>query len=314
LLSNGRNTARIEIPTGASLERNAFDAFLVEQAIRAGAAFLAPATAVATALQPASRRVLIRHGGARWALRARAVIAADGLGSRWMSSDAALADRITAGARVGVSALLHCGASALQADAIHMQVSAAGYAGVVCRSESEIHVAACVDLSAVRSAGLTFVMRELLARWRLSGLDLDAARWRGTPYLSHQRSHFSAPRCFVIGDAASYSEPFTGEGMHWAMSGGERVARYALAAAQSSDFGTSAPEWDAFYRGTMLRRQRPSRWLARLLRMPRSARGLVDLIKACPGISGRVAARIHATGWDGAAHRKSGAVGKEKLA
>lgn len=58
---------------------------------------------------------------------------------------------------------------------------------------------------------------------------LHAARWRGTPRLTCARA-VGGERLFVVGDAAGYVEPFTGQGIAWALAGGAAVAPLALAA------------------------------------------------------------------------------------
>ena len=46
---------------------------------------------------------------------------------------------------------------------------------------------------------------------------LEVAEWRGTPLLTRQTRPLAANRCLIVGDAAEYAEPFTGEGIGWAM-------------------------------------------------------------------------------------------------
>lgn len=54
--------------------------------------------------------------------------------------------------------------------------------------------------------------------------------WRGTPALTRRRTRISEERVFVLGDAAGYVEPFTGEGMAWALASGAAVAPLAARA------------------------------------------------------------------------------------
>ncbi|MFM9170747.1 MAG: hypothetical protein ACKOTD_11730, partial [Phycisphaerales bacterium] len=56
---------------------------------------------------------------------------------------------------------------------------------------------------------------------------VDAARWRGTPALTRRRACVAAPRILVTGDAAGYVEPFTGEGLGWAIATGAAAGRLA---------------------------------------------------------------------------------------
>ena len=47
---------------------------------------------------------------------------------------------------------------------------------------------------------------------------------RGTASLTRQTRPIAGERFFVLGDATGYIEPFTGEGMAWAMVSGQAIA------------------------------------------------------------------------------------------
>jgi flavin-dependent dehydrogenase len=59
-------------------------------------------------------------------------------------------------------------------------------------------------------------------------IDLLNSKWQGTNLLTRQRAKISGRRLFVIGDACGYAEPFTGEGMYWALRSGMDVSPLAL--------------------------------------------------------------------------------------
>ena len=62
-------------------------------------------------------------------------------------------------------------------------------------------------------------------------------QWRGTPPLTRRAPSLAAERVFVLGDAAGYVEPFTGEGMAWALASARPWPRWPAAAA------ALAPAW-----------------------------------------------------------------------
>jgi flavin-dependent dehydrogenase len=71
----------------------------------------------------------------------------------------------------------------------------------------------------------------------------------------------------ALGDAAGYIEPFTGEGMAWALAQGRAVAPLAARAARqwSPDYGRA---WCTEYEEMMRQRQRWCRRVATTLRHP----------------------------------------------
>jgi flavin-dependent dehydrogenase len=85
----------------------------------------------------------------------------------------------------------------------------------------------------------------------------------------------------VLGDAAGYVEPFTGEGMAWAM-------RSALAAADLAAegwTGAAGPRWERMHRQMVGGRQRRCRALTMLLRAPRLVRAAVRILEHAPAFA-----------------------------
>ena len=130
-----------------------------------------------------------------------------------------------------------------------MAVGRGGYAGIVRLEDGRIDVAAALEPQAVARAGRPHAAIAALLQESLSaaGLRLDiaavnAAHVRATPALTHRAPLVagSQGRLCRIGDAAGYVEPFTGEGMGWALVSGRLLAEAILAggspAAIASDF------------------------------------------------------------------------------
>src|SRR5262249_33511157 len=57
--------------------------------------------------------------------------------------------------------------------------------------------------------------------------------WHGTPTLTRQPARPAGARVLAVGDAAGYVEPFTGEGIGWAMASGAAVVPVAIRAVRS---------------------------------------------------------------------------------
>src|SRR5205823_821006 len=84
--------------------------------------------------------------------------------------------------------------------------------------------------------------------------------------------------------AAGYVEPFTGEGIAWALAAGRAVAPLALRAARRWQ-PSVAREWEARYRRVVVRRQYACRAAAAVLRHPLLARALIRLLAHVPALA-----------------------------
>jgi flavin-dependent dehydrogenase len=105
--------------------------------------------------------------------------------------------------------------------------------------------------------------------------------WRGTPALTRSARRLAAERVFVLGDAAGYIEPFTGEGMAWALTSAAAVAPLAARAAAHWR-PTLAREWTACHARIVGGRQFVCRAAATVLRYPRLVRILIGVLARAP--------------------------------
>ena len=130
-------------------------------------------------------------------------------------------------------------------------------------------------------------MSETLASAGVPMFDVPASfRWRGAPPLTRRRALIARGRVFVAGDAAGYIEPFTGEGMGWAIDSGIALAPLAIEKLHRAEFD-AAGAWIDRYARIVGRRQRVCALLAACLRRPRLTRCAVRLlgffpVAACP--------------------------------
>jgi len=113
-----------------------------------------------------------------------------------------------------------------QSETIYMACGAGGYVGLVRLEDGRLNIAAAFDSQALRAVGhagrlATNILRE-------AGLppvpDILQRAWKGTPRLTRHANLLTAERLFVLGDAASFVEPFTGEGISWALRSAIAVA------------------------------------------------------------------------------------------
>jgi flavin-dependent dehydrogenase len=90
-------------------------------------------------------------------------------------------------------------------------------------------------------------------------------------------------RLFFVGDSASYAEPFTGEGISWAIESASQLAPLVIAGVNQ---WTPAIErhWQA-HQEKLWRRQKLSLMLCKLLRYPTLTRTMVSVLSGIPAAS-----------------------------
>lgn len=275
--------------SGVVLSREALDSALVQAAIAAGAHFLpqaraawAPGEGTAGALRLAS----VPPGGAA-AVRAECVLAADGLGGQLLARSGLGEARVAPGARIGLGAVSPEAPAGYRAGTVYMACGARGYVGVVRLEDGRLDVAAALDTEYVRgSGGPGRAVPPLLEAAGLPPVPgLAGLTWRGTPALTRRAPRLAGERLFVLGDAAGYVEPFTGEGMAWALAAGLAVA--PLAAEAARDWRPAlASAWAATYRRVVARRQYLCRAAAAALRHPSLAGAVVRILGRVPALAG----------------------------
>jgi flavin-dependent dehydrogenase len=293
-LAAGGAYADVRLPTGAGLSREGLDTALAAEAVRAGATFL-PGTA-ATLLPlggTADRRALrLRHGRQEGMVEARVVLAASGLGSKLEDgtsepADGAAAHAWSPGSRVGAGVMIPRAAPGYEPRTIYMACGADGYVGQTVVEDGRVDMAAALDPMAVKRAGGTGELAEaILARAGFPPIPgLASLTWKGTPHLTRQAPTLGGERLFVVGDAAGYVEPFTGEGMAWAFVGSSLVAPLALRAARRGWDPELLVRWRGAYHRKVTRRQIVCRATADVLRRPVGTGVMVRVLSVAPWLA-----------------------------
>src|SRR5690606_21348159 len=145
-----------------------------------------------------------------------------------------------------------------------------GYVGLARAERGLMNVAAAIDASAVsRDTPLHEVLRSILLSAGLDAAALpESIALRGTRPITQHATKLAGERLFVVGDAAGYVEPFTGEGMAAAIEGA--IALAPLAQQAVSNYGEQqAAAWQSQQTHRMRARQRACRMIAWGVRHPR---------------------------------------------
>lgn len=281
-LAAGRRRASLDHPLGVALSRDAFDAALIEAAVAAGADFLPGASAT---LAPGGVRLKMDDG-----LRdvtARFVVSATGLGDGLFPAD--VRAKPSPRSKVGAGTILDAAPAGYEPGRIFMACGAGGYVGLVVLEDGRLDVAAALDPTAVRKAGGPGALAaSILASTRLPAVaGLADARWRGTPALSRSPGRVVEGTTFRVGDSAGYVEPFTGEGMAWALAGGEALA------ATLADDPAPAVRWPIEHRRLVRDRQFACRAVAAVLRSRPTTGLMAAALELRPSLARPILAAMH---------------------
>ncbi len=288
----------LDLPTGVAIDRASFDAALVESAIVAGAAFLPETMAVVEVDSPAttaSRTVLLSHNGREnMRAQARIVLAADGLGRASVRNIEAFGRRVARQSRVGLGVSVTEVKEAYGSGTIYMAVGRSGYVGLVRTADGRLNVAAAVDPCALKATdNSTQLINEILCDAGMPALtSLNGRNCRGTLPLTRSSRRLAAARIFLLGDAAGYVEPFTGEGMGWAMSSAVSVVPYVIRLLQAWD-ERCAGAWESAQRRQLWSGQIACRVLAGMLRRPQAVSLALSVLTAMPSLASPIVRRVH---------------------
>lgn len=270
------------------IAREILDDRLVRAARDAGAALLWPASATVT--DDGDVRLTTTSGDV--VVRSRRVIAADGIGGRALREHADLRWRVRQGSLLGAATRALKAPVELPAGRVVMIAGRAGYLGLVRLADGDIDAALAARPSAVRSlGGPAGVARHLVTRARGDTTALDGATWKGTPLLTRRRRRRAAGAVFTCGDAGSYREPFTGEGMSWAIA--DAAALSALLVTRWDDADAALVHAWNHRAGVVRRRERGCAIVGAVVRRPILAHAGGILATRFAGAASRVAARLY---------------------
>ncbi len=275
-LAAGGRCAVVRLPGGVALSREAFDVALIDAARTAGATFQPGTRVQMIESETDTEGVPLSNG-----FRAKVVIVADGLNGRARAHSTV----VKPNSRIGAGAILCEAPANYEAGTIHMASGRGGYVGLVRLEDGRLDVAAAFDAAFVHEHGLAKAASAILQSSGLPPLPgLLGADWKGTPPLTRGPVRVAGPRWFAIGDAAGYIEPFTGEGMAWAMASAVAVAPLVERCIQDGP-ADLAYEWTALHRTCVGKRQWACRAMAWTLKRPRLCRVAVRGLRLLPALA-----------------------------
>ena len=272
-LAAGRLHAVVPLPGGMALSRDAFDAALADEAVKAGVTFRGGMSVANGRVYPGRASITVHATG--------------------LSGNTA---RPVRGSRVGAGVIVPAALAPefFAPGTIYMATGRGGYVGLVRLEDNRLDLAAALDPAFVRSAGGPAQAARLILKetnWPVPDA-LEELPWKGTPPLTRKPDAIAGPGWFAVGDAAGYVEPFTGEGMAWAVMSAAALAPIAVRAAEGWD-ARFAREWTHVHHRLVGRRMRACRWVARGLRSPLVTRFAVRALNIAPLLSRPLVAALN---------------------
>ncbi|CAG0987762.1 hypothetical protein PHYC_02118 [Phycisphaerales bacterium] len=282
LVADGRRWS-IRLDGFRSISRGRLDAAVVEAAARAGAALCTGTRAT----RDERGHLTLESPGSSATIRTRVLIAADGLAGNLLSHDPRFAWRDSFSAHVGIGAIVPGMGLPARAGAITMLCSPLGYVGLAPLSDGFVSIAAALAPRFIsKLGGPSDTVGEIARRAGFDPAPFAAIRFRGTPPLTRRRAAVEADGVLVIGDAAGYVEPFTGEGMTWAALSARACVPFAMAMLEDR---ACPGEWTRALRDLLAARRLRCRVIAAGLRSSSVLGAAMALGSRAPGVGDAIA-------------------------
>jgi 2-polyprenyl-6-methoxyphenol hydroxylase-like FAD-dependent oxidoreductase len=200
------------------------------------------------------------------------------------------------GSRIGAGVVLaaEVAPSFYTRGTIYMATGHGGYVGLVRVEDGQLDVAAAFDTRFVKTAGGPGAAADTILRevgWPVPP-GLAEQPWRGTQALTRTQPRLAGKRFFMVGDAAGYVEPFTGEGLGWALTSAAAIAPIASTSIREWN-DQFILEWEYLHRRLVGNRQRICRVVSAVLRSPALTRLAVGVLRLFPVLSQPVVSALN---------------------
>ncbi len=280
----GGQTLNLSLPDSLSLSRSQLDALLVRSAINNGAAFLPETEAHLGSFTGDTREIILTQQTKSISIQGKIVLVCEGLNQRLLKRAEEFSCTIDERSSIGVgAATTQITQEIIQPGTIYMAVGKSGYVGAVLVEDSSLNIAAALNLDSLKQGeSIGTVIQQILQEAGCTlPVDVNRLRWQGTPKLTRQTTPVAARRLLVLGDAAGYVEPFTGEGMGWGFASAIASISVVLAGLERWD-ETIEKKWIRHHQQQIHKQQKWCRRCASVLKRPDLVKTLIKVIKFCP--------------------------------
>lgn len=310
------------IPSMQSIRRSTLDTLLVHHAISKGVAFLPNTTATIETnvdLSEKPKRVSNSLQSVRLKrsssdpttssapqptqiAQAKSVVVAAGLTRSALKPYQQWPSEIEEDSRIGAQAILSLEEIRMHSpdlsklignnpNQLHMLASNSGYAGICVTDGGLVDIAAAIDPKTISSTHpIQVIIKEILEDCGIQTHRLlESYPWMATPLLTRQSKTVAKPGLFLAGDSLGYVEPFTGEGMSWALDNAETLAPLLQSIVATPEKQSCAMrEWTEYVENQRRFRQRVCRWVAKQARHPIRSQWVLRACQWCAPLRNRL--------------------------
>ena len=228
---------------------------------------------------------------------ARVVLVCDGLGQPSLHLLPSFRAEPRVGSRIGLGAVFPRAAADawIRKGEVLMAVAPQGYAGVVEIENNQLNLAAAIDPSCLNMSNSPL---DCLANiFRLAGVpmpqELQHATLKGTVPLTRSTRRIAGHRLFLLGDSTGYVEPFTGEGMAWALTAATMAIPFVVLAIRNGWSEELVNRWQTSFNELTRTQQKICRWLSATLRHPWLLPPMMTTCQLFPSLAQHLVNRIN---------------------
>lgn len=322
----------VSMPTGFAVSRRTMDQWLVDEAIASGCQFVDEVTAsvqpvksesddsnpemadACIADHPEERTLQLRIANRHFPdgttprhdetpaapnvqIFARVVLVCDGLGHPSLQLLPSFKAEPEAGSRIGLGAVFPRAAADawIRQGEVLMAVAPQGYAGVVEIENNQLNLAAAIDPSCLNKSNSPL---DCLANiFRSAGVpmpqELQRATIKGTVPLTRSARRIAGHRLFLLGDSTGYVEPFTGEGMAWALTAATTAIPFVVSAIRNGWSDELIDRWQLSFNDMTRTQQKICRLLSATLRHPWLLPPVLTTCQLFPSLTQHLVSRIN---------------------
>lgn len=239
--------------------------------------------------------------GRRVNVYANCVLVADGLTRSSLRLESGWTSTVQSSSRIGVqcmvSASRFCSVNSqvsFPANQLQMIVSKDGYVGISHTDGNLVDVAGAIDPKSIAKGGsIAKTVCSIIGNGKdgplfasqkangkpdsfpedlpndMSQNDMSqniSEEWLATPALTRSSTRVASDRVFLLGDSIGYIEPFTGEGMSWALASAEAVMPLVSKSIGRPWHDGLSSEWTSWVDSQRRQKQKTCWWISRQLR------------------------------------------------
>ena len=278
---------------GVAISRELLDRRLAAEAMRCGVTFLQGTKATLGGIEEDNRIVHVNKHGNEKQLNAKVVLVCTGLSNPDSQQAVPLIQRVNESSKIGLTSIVSSDIE-IPDGTICMSVDANGYLGITRLEDGRINFSACVNQCAIQgeNSPATFATR-LIKNLGLKPVpELFERKWLGTSKLTRHLTVPAGHRVFVLGDAASYIEPFTGEGIGWAVESSITLQHLIDPAIRNWDHSL-ALNWDRELSRLLKNRQRTCHAMKFFAGNPKLVSLAIPVLRRVPILSKPIMNAIH---------------------